>query len=379
MTKIHHVVCFQQRLTHYREVFFHRCRERLSDREIRFDLVHGKPDSEAIKKNDRGFLSWALEVDQATFNLGRVRGVWVPMPRGLPTPDLVVVTQENKLLANYAWLIKRNLGGPKVAFWGHGRNFQSDAPGGLKERLKKRVVGQVDWWFAYTQLTRKVLRADQYPDERITVLDNAIDNEAFQTDLASVSRADLEELQSVVGTGPVALFCGSLYPDKLIGLMIEAADRIRLEIPDFALVVIGDGPSASEVKAAAQTRPWLHPVGVKKGRDKAVWFKLSSVVLNPGLVGLHIVDSFCAGVPMVTTAEARHSPEIAYLDSGVNGLIVQGGVQAYADAVVSLLNDSHRLSNMRDAALKSAERYTLDNMVKNFCDGVERCLSLPRK
>jgi hypothetical protein len=34
---------------------------------------------------------------------------------------------------------------------------------------------------------------------------------------------------------------------------------------------------------------------------------------------------------------------------------------------------------MRDAALKSAERYTLDNMVKNFCDGVERCLSLPRK
>ena len=44
---------------------------------------------------------------------------------------------------------------------------------------------------------------------------------------------------------------------------------------------------------------------MKKGREKAAWFKLASVVLNPGLVGLHILDSFWAGVPMVTITLMR--------------------------------------------------------------------------
>lgn len=379
MNQSRHVVCFQQRLTHYREAFFERARDFLVDRGISFHLVHGKPDAAALKKNDRGHLSWAHEVEQLTFTLGSTSGVWVPMAKEVPTPELVIVTQENKLLANYAWLLRRPLGGPKVAYWGHGRNFQADTPTGIREKWKQFLVGRVDWWFAYTQMTRDILLADGYPDQRITVLDNAIDNEAFHADLAAVTETDLLPLRQICGAGPLGLLCGSLYPDKRIDFMIAAADRIRAEIPGFSLVVIGDGPSAEEVRVAAKTRPWLHPVGVKKGRDKAAWFKLASVVLNPGLVGLHIVDSFCVGVPMVTTADARHSPEIAYLESGKNGLVVAGGVAEYADAVVDLLQDVPRFEAMRSAALESASRYTLNNMVKNFCDGIERCLAAPKK
>lgn len=385
MTQSRHIVCFQQRLTHYRESFFQQTRDRLAERGIRFDLVHGRPDADALKKNDRGSLPWAHEVNELTIPLGASKAVWVPMAQGLPTPDLVVVTQENKLIANYAWLFRRKFDGPKVAFWGHGRNFQADAPAGLKEKWKQLLVGQVDWWFAYTQITRDILLSDVYPDERITVLDNAIDNEAFQRDLAAVTEDDLRALRKLVAVDDsendlsLGLFCGSLYPDKRIDFMIAAVDQIKQRIPGFALVVIGDGPSAAEVKTAAKSRPWLVPVGVKKGREKAAWFKLARVVLNPGLVGLHIVDSFCAGVPMVTTVDAKHSPEIAYLESGVNGLIVSGGAAEYGDAVVQLLNDSSRLTAMKDASLKSASRYTLENMVRNFCDGIERCLLLPKK
>ena len=31
---------------------------------------------------------------------------------------------------------------------------------------------------------------------------------------------------------------------------------------------------------------------------------------------------------------------------------------------------------MRSQALASASRYTLDNVVANFCDGIERCLAM---
>lgn len=379
MTQSRHVVCFQQRLTHYREVFFQRSRDLLADREITFHLVHGKPDAAALKKNDRGHLSWAHEVEQFTFTLGSTSGVWVPMAKEVPTPELVIVTQENKLLANYAWLLRRLLGGPKVVFWGHGRNFQTDAPAGIREKWKKFLVGRVDWWFAYTQMTRDILLADGYPDQRITVLYNAIDNEAFHADLAAVTETDLLPLRQISGAGPLGLFCGSLYPDKRIDFMIAAADRIRAEVPDFSLVVIGDGPSAEEVRVAEKTRPWLHLVGVKKGRDKAAWFKLASVIFNPGAVGLHILDAFAAGVPMATTTNARHGPEIAYLEHEKNGVKTEGTVEAYATAVISLLSDPVKFSAIRAAGFEAAQSYTLDNMVNQFCDGIERCLAAAKK
>lgn len=376
------VVCFQQRLTHYREVFFTRVRAALERRGISFALVHGTPDAAALTKKDSGKLDWADEVAPINIPVGRSAGVWISCPKRLSNPSLVIVTQENKLFANYAWLLRRVFGRVKVAYWGHGRNFQAKNPTGFGEKWKQLLVGRVDWWFAYTQMTRDILLQDAYPDSRITVLDNAIDNQSFINDLNSITDERLSALRAELGLSAasrVGLFCGSLYPDKRIGFMVEAADRIRAAIPDFHWVVIGDGPSAAEVKEAAATRPWIHWVGVRKGVEKASYFRLADIVLNPGLVGLHILDSFCAGVPMVTTTDARHSPEVVYLENGINGLMLAGDANAYGAAIVDLLNDPVRYNALRQGALAGAERYTLDNMVNNFVDGIARCLATPKK
>jgi len=39
-------------------------------------------------------------------------------------------------------------------------------------------------------------------------------------------------------------------------------------------------------------------------------------MLNPGSVGLQIVDAFCSGMAMVTTSSAKLSPEVAYFRNG---------------------------------------------------------------
>ncbi|KAF0161825.1 MAG: glycosyltransferase [Rhodocyclaceae bacterium] len=376
------VVVLQHRLLHYRVRFFQELRAACAERRIELCLVHGQPTAAEARKRDTGALDWA---DVVTNRYVNVRGrdvLWQPFPGRHRDAELVVMMQENRLLSNYPWLFSRNGTAARIGYWGHGRNFQTDAPAGLREKWKRLLVGRVDWWFAYTGMTRDILLTDGYPDERITVLDNAIDNEAFQADLASITASDLAGLRARVGAGetaPIGLFCGSLYPDKRIGFMIDAADRIRASIPDFGLVVIGDGPGADEVKAAAASRPWLHWTGALKGREKAAWFRLASVVMNPGLTGLHILDSFCAGVPLATTANSRHSPEIAYLESGVNGLVVIGGAGKYAQAIVRLLRDAQAFERLRQGALESARRYTLANMVEHFADGIVSCLAMERK
>jgi glycosyltransferase involved in cell wall biosynthesis len=79
---------------------------------------------------------------------------------------------------------------------------------------------------------------------------------------------------------------------------------------------------------------------------------------------------------MFTTARARHGPEIAYLEHGVNGFVLADDATAYADAVIAILRDPARYAAVAAAARASAREYTLDNMVRNFVHGIEACLGL---
>lgn len=376
------VVIFQYRLLHYRLVLFERLREACSQRGIDLALVHGQASRRESVKKDEGFLPWARKVKNRFWELGARDLVWQPFPYELHDADLVVVMQESRILSSYPLLFSRLWSRRKVAYWGHGVNFQSDAPTGLREKWKQMMLKRVDWWFAYTGMTVDILQCAGYPQENITCLNNAIDNETFEHDLASVTDAQLQAMRvelDVPEGAPVGLFCGSLYPDKKLDLLVAAGDQIHKVIPGFRLVVVGDGPSAKDIQSAAASRPWLRCVGVRKGQEKAVYFRLATVVLNPGAVGLHVLDSFCAGVPMITTADARHGPEIAYLRSGLNGLVVSGGVDAYANAVIALLSNKGVLDALNQAALLDARSFTLDNMVNRFADGIEQCLAMPKK
>jgi glycosyltransferase involved in cell wall biosynthesis len=371
------VVVLQHRLLHYRTSLFDQLRARCLSEGIDLHLVHGQPTSTELGKRDTGVLDWADAVTNQYVTIGGRDILWQPFPRQHRDADLVIVMQENRLISNYPQLLSRLWSPRKIAYWGHGVNFQSTAQSGIRERWKRMMMNRVDWWFAYTQSTVDILRNARYPEERITCLNNAIDNNAFERDLAACSEDQLALLRKELGlsrNSHVALFCGSLYAEKRLGFMIEAADRIREALPDFHLVVIGDGPAAAEIRDACPSRPWLHWVGVKRGREKAAYFRLSQVVLNPGAVGLHVLDSFCAGVPMATTVDARHGPEIAYLHHGHNGLVTRSSVDSYAMEVLDLLRTSGAYETMRDHALKDGQHYTLANMIDRFADGLERCL-----
>jgi len=376
------VIIVQYRLLHYRLELFERLQKTCESRGIKLHLVHGQPTKREEKKRDVGTLPWADVVVNRYFSIGSRDVIWEPFPAQHYDADLVIFMQENRLLSNYPWLLLRGLHKAKVGYWGHGRNFQTRHPTGLLEKWKQFLVGRVDWWFAYTDMTKDILLSDGYLAERITVLDNAIDNDGFVADLSSITDDRLAELRGELGLpegAQVGLYCGSLYPDKRLDYMVAAADKIQAVLPNFHLLIIGDGPSASEIKEAAVSRPWLHWVGVRKGAEKAAYFRLAQVVFNPGAVGLHVLDAFCAGVPMVTTADAKHGPEIAYLKDGENGLIVQGNDEVYADTIIALLQDPLRYAQLRAGALAGAQRYTLQNMVDSFADGIERCLMMDRK
>jgi glycosyltransferase involved in cell wall biosynthesis len=370
------VVCVQRRLPHYRVPLFAALRQRLALEGVEFLLVHGQPTPAEATKDDRGELPWAHDV-RTRYLLGE-RLVWQTPEPHVTGADLVIVTQENKLLWN---LLAMTLRRPaRLAFWGHGRNFQSGRPSGLSERVKHWMIGAVDWWFAYTAVSADLVTASGFPAQRITTLDNAVDTQALAALCASIGNEEAEAFRAGLGIAPgapVGLFLGSLYADKRIDFLLAAAEALHARVPGFHLLVVGNGPLGRQVQAAVATRPWLHALGARTGRDKALCLRSAQLMLNPGLVGLGILDAFVGGLPLATTDCGLHSPEIAYLNHGVNGVMTADTLDAYVQACQALLTNPGERERLAVAARADAARYTVENMAERFAQGIMSALHLP--
>lgn len=367
------VVVVQRRLTHYRTGFFDALREALAADGFALRLVVGEPTEAERSKGDGGQLDWAEPAPCRYLADGRL--CWQDLRPWLANSGHLVLTQENKLLANW-WLLPRQAARgrlPRVALWGHGRNRQaSGALAHAAQRPKAWLSRRADWWFAYTRSSAEQVLADGVPADRITVLNNAVDTRALQQQVEGARALPRAELRRSlgVGSGPLALFIGSLYADKRLDLLLEAALRIRAAVPAFELVIAGAGPDAAAIEQRTAALPWVHRVGPVAGTRKAEWLTAADLMLNPGAVGLAVVESFAAALPLVVMRGALHGPEIDYLESGRNALITEPTVDAYADAVLATLSDEALAQRLRAGCRAAARVYTQESMVRRFRDGM---------
>jgi len=372
------VAIVQKTLAHYRVPFFEHLRRRLDERDITLRLTYGRPSNERARRNDTRTLPWAYEVENWTLRAGRHELYWQPCRHLLRDADLVVVEQASKLLLNYVLLAWQAAGGPRLAFWGHGRNLQAHSASRVGEALKAYTSRRVHWWFAYNALSQRIVEGLGFPPDRITNVQNAIDTRRLRTAYQSTSDEEVQRLRASLGlTGAnVGLFVGGMYPEKRLGFLLEACRHVRATVPDFEMLWVGAGPDASRVRDACAATEWMHYVGPKFDTDRVPYFKLASVFLMPGLVGLAILDAFSMETPLVTTDLPYHSPEIDYLIPDENGVLVPEAAspRAYAGAVVALLQDDERRHRLIEAGRTASTRYTVDDMARRFAEGLQQAL-----
>jgi glycosyltransferase involved in cell wall biosynthesis len=372
-------------LSPFRVPFLNQLRDELQTRDIDLAYFHGDiwPD-----ERDRSYecqLSWAIKLDNRFIPMGGGRhACWQKLPHTLlAQSDLVIITQENRILSNYPFIFRRKLSARRLAFWGHGVSPRAHSVDKLGERWRRIWANKADWWFGYTQKSVDALKMAGFPEERITNTNNAIDNTAFQQDIKNVTELMLKAARAeckLKQNSVIGLFCGAFYKDKRLDLLFEAADIMHQRNPDFRLIIIGSGSEQTYVDQAIRTRPWATAVGPKSGVEKAVYFKLAHVILNPGLIGLIVLDAFCVGLPVVTSGgDTNHSPEVAMLEAGLTGFFPEPTPQDYAQTVLDLLSDKERYARSCAASFKTGTHYTMENMVQSYASGIEACLSQPLK
>lgn len=367
------VLVVQRVVAHYRVRFWQLVSERLRHLGIELLVAHGQefPGTapQSVGKGGLGIRGerWA---PNTYLQLCGKELILQRNARHADGADLVIVEQATRLAFTWRCMLWHHLRrGPRVALWGHGRSWQGSA-NSIGEIAKRRLLRQAHFWFAYTDEI-----ADDLTDiapERIINVGNAIDTRSLAQDLTAVRQRGIDRIP-----GRVA-FIGSMRSDKRLQVLFEAADGVRVKVADFSIDFIGDGPEREQVQAFCSQRDWARYLGPLFNEKKAKALAQAQYIVNPGLVGLNILDAFVAEAPLITTDYPGHSPEIAYLERDTNGLMSTCDPKAYAACLVDALGDANLASRLRQGCRIAAKRYSIERMALNFTLGIVRALARPR-
>lgn len=168
--------------------------------------------------------------------------------------------------------------------------------------------------------------------------------------------------------GPVRiLFLARFHPKKNIGVVLEAVDRVRRDVPDIKLVLAGSGPDSLESQVRSQiVRLGLEKVvelpGFVGGEEKRRLLRTSSVFVLPSRqenFGISVVEAMDAGVPVVISRGVGLWPEVADSEAGI--VVEPATPQEVAKALLTLLNDESERRRMGRSG-RAFVRSTLDPM-----------------
>lgn len=367
-------------MPYFRVPLFERLHRQLAAAGVSLQVIYGTPTPVEKMQGDRGCLPWGIPIPCRYLTWGHSHVACQRLPKHLTEQqDLVILPHEDSVLNSYALLLPQRARHTRLAFWRQGAIFQAKGEDHLRERFKTWTSQYAHWWFANTTLSVERLTESGFPAERITCLNNAVDTQELVHWRNSLTQTELDALRRKLGLkgGKLGVFVGNMHRDKRIEFLLASADRLRERSADFELLLIGDGPLRQVVRDFATNRPWCKWVGARHGREKALHMALGLVLLNPGMVGLGILDGFAMRLPLVTTEYGNHSPEIAYLEPGDNGLMTADQIPAFVEGVAALLDDRDLRRRMAGGCDAAASRYTLEHMTEQFCDGILRALDAP--
>jgi glycosyltransferase involved in cell wall biosynthesis len=217
------------------------------------------------------------------------------------------------------------------------------------------------------------------PADRITNVQNATDTAELKQLIGNIPQEEVANAKiDLTGkaSSQIGLYCGFIGAIKELPFLLKAARSVKEKCPDFHLIIVGDGPDRVWLQKEIANESWLHYVGFKNHEQGALYYKMTDVFLLGGTVGLAVVDSFAAGLPLIATLLDTHPPEISYVEHGYNGLLVKHDTQVFAESILNVLSTPVLMEQLKRGARESGDQYTMEAMVQNYRIGIHKCLAI---
>lgn len=372
---MHKVVIIQEYVPQYRAPFFELLQDEARRQGIELTVAFGEATAAQASRKDDGRLNCGVRIQQKEWKIAGRRLVVRRTADATAGSDLVILEQARRNLDAYRMLTARGVSRPLVALWGHGKDYTRRTTA-AERMLSRWLTARADHFFAYTNGGRQSVVADGFPSQDVTVVQNSIDTAALRNDVQAIDPGAVSRFsQTHRLQGKTSLFIGALDSTKRLDFL-EEASCLAFEIdPRYRLLVAGDGQMRSQVEAWARRNHWVTYLGPLAGESKALAMVSSQIIAMPGRVGLAAVDSFAAGLPIVTTNWPWHAPEFEYLENGRNAIIAPDQPALYASSMVELMNDAEFLHQLQASSRSDGEHFTLQEMVRRFLSGIQSALA----
>ena len=358
--------------------------ERLNDRlDGRLVVCAGQPPRASSLRS--------LTEEQAHgFRQVRLRNVWLrgEMLHAQPFrqafrdvgPPGVVLAEESPRSLSLPWLLRyaRRQGAGRL-LWGHfSSNDRAFSPRHPADRYRLALARSVEACVCYTEPIADMLRP-YVPAEHLFVARNTLDTDtlfALHDALAAEGRAAVRHRLRLPADVPVLAYIGRLIAAKGTDRLLDVFGALRAKRTAH-LLVVGDGPErqAMEARIAREAIADVHFLGALPAwADSAPYLYAADLMLMPGYLGLAVNHAFAFGLPVVSKAAPDptirfHSPEIAYVQPGENGLL------APSDDPVTLLDAVERVLADRAQFSQNAYAYARSHLtLEQMVDGLEAAI-----
>lgn len=183
---------------------------------------------------------------------------------------------------------------------------------------------------------------------RVTIIPNGVDTEKFSPPPSP------REL--------LLLSVGSLIERKGMKYLIQAMPHIMQQMPDYRLVIIGDGPQKAELVALAESLGVASTItfaGIQTHAQVSKWMRRARLFVMPSLeeaLGQVLLEALATGTPCVAT-RIGGIPDVVSPDVGL--LVPPADPAALANAIVSILRAPEQWHTMsQHARLVAVERFS---------------------
>ncbi len=173
----------------------------------------------------------------------------------------------------------------------------------LRRRRVQNVLSQLDAVTTVSESLRQRVIELGVPDDRVHTIYQGVDCDIFHSGDLVAARHKL----SLPTDRPLLLWVGRMVDVKGLDVLVAALDRVRQQIPNVRLLLVGDGPLRESILNDVRQRgltDHVHWVGPKGHSEIADWYRAANLtVLSSWSEGLPNVlrESLSCGRPFVST------------------------------------------------------------------------------